>query len=90
VAVEYLHVARGGDLSKVGYLSSAFYGGIALGRFVLAEPTFRFGEKRMLLLYTILTLAVQIVFWRVPNMVVDAVMISFIGFLLGPCMVTGS
>lgn len=88
--VEYLHVARGGDLSRVGYISSAFYGGIALGRFALAEPTYRIGEKRMLLLYALLTFALQIVFWRVPNVVVDAVMISMIGFLLGPCMVTGT
>ncbi|KAK5164028.1 uncharacterized protein LTR77_010119 [Saxophila tyrrhenica] len=87
--VEYLHAVRGGSLSQVGYISSAFYGGIALGRFVLAEPTFRFGEKRMLLLYAVLTVALQIVFWRVPNIATDAVMIALIGFLQGPCFVTG-
>ena len=87
--VEYLHVVRNGSLSRVGYISSAFYGGTALGRFVLAEPTFRFGEKRMLLLYALLSLGLQIVFWRVPNIIVDAVMISLMGFLLGPSFATG-
>ena len=87
--VEYLHVVRGGPLSQVGYISSAFYGGQALGRFVLAEPTHRFGEKRMLLCYALLSLGLQIVFWRVPNIIVDSVMISIMGFLLGPFFATG-
>lgn len=87
--VEYLHVVREGALSQVGYISAAFAGGTALGRFILVEPTFRFGEKRMLQLYVILSLALQIIFWRVPNIAVDSVMISFIGFLLGPAFATG-
>ena len=60
--VEYLHVVRHGSLSRVGYVNSAFYGGTALGRFVLAEPTYRLGEKRMLLLYAVISLALQIIF----------------------------
>lgn len=87
--VEYLHVVRNGSLSRVGYISAAFAGGTALGRFLLAEPTFRFGEKRMLLLYVLLSLALQIIFWRVPNIPVDSVMVSLIGFLLGPSFATG-
>lgn len=87
--VEYLHIVRQGSLSRVGYISAAFAGGTALGRFTLAEPTFRFGEKRMLLIYIVLCLVLQIIFWRVPNIVVDSVMVSFIGFLLGPAFATG-
>ena len=87
--VEYLHVVRNGNLSHVGYISSAFYGGSALGRFLLVEPTFRFGEKRMLLLYGVLSLSLEIIFWRVANVVVDAVMICVMGFLLGPSFATG-
>ena len=87
--VDFLLVVRHGPLSRVGYISSAFYGGLALGRFLLAEPTFRFGEKRMLLLYSLVSLALQIVFWRVQNVIVDAVMVSLMGFLLGPAFATG-
>ena len=43
----------------------------------------------MLLLYVVLSLALQIVFWRVPNIPVDSVMVSLIGFLLGPSFATG-
>lgn len=87
--VEFLVVVRDGDLSRVGYISSAFYGGSALGRILLAEPTFRFGEKRMLLLYGVLSLALEIIFWRVPNVIVDAVMVCLMGVLLGPAFATG-
>lgn len=86
--VEFLVVVRDGRLSQVGYISSAYMGGTALGRILLAEPTFRFGEKRMLLLYSVTALALQIVFWRVPNIVVNAVSVSFLGFVLGPFFAT--
>ncbi|KAK3677487.1 hypothetical protein LTR78_002337 [Recurvomyces mirabilis] len=89
--VEYLATVRHGSLSRVGFISAAFYGGLAAGRFALAEPTFRFGEKRMFLVYAIMSLVLQIIFWRVPNVIVDStqVMISLMGFLLGPAFATG-
>lgn len=87
--VEYLVVVRDGRLSRVGYISSAFYGGLAAGRFILAEPVHRLGEKRMFLACAVLSLALQIVFWRVPNIVVDAVTVSLLGFVLGPAFATG-
>lgn len=86
--VEYLVSVRKGRLSQVGYISSAFMGGLALGRFLLAEPTFRFGEKRMLILYSVLSVALQVVFWQVKNIIADAVAVSFLGFLLGPFFAT--
>lgn len=86
--VEFLVLVRDGRLSRVGYISSAYMGGTALGRILLAEPTFRLGEKRMLLLYSIIAIALQIVFWRVPNIVVNAVSVSFLGFVLGPFFAT--
>ncbi|KAI5358561.1 Putative major facilitator superfamily, MFS transporter superfamily [Septoria linicola] len=87
--VEFLVVVRGGDLSRVSYIGAAFMGGTALGRSLLAEPTFRLGEKRMTLLYTIICLALQIVFWRVQNIVANAVIVCIMGFSLGPFFATG-
>ena len=81
---------RKSQLSKVGYVTTGFYGGLALGRLVLAEPTYRLGERRMLLLYSVLCLALQIVFWRVKNVIADAVVVSCMGFLLGPYFATVS
>ena len=68
----------------MGYVPSGYYGGIFLGRLVLAEPTHRYGERRMLSIYAALCFAMQLVFWLAPNIVSSAVAFSVMGFLLGP------
>lgn len=71
-------------LSKLGYVPSGAYTGIFLGRLILAEPTHRFGERRMLLIYSVICLVLQLVFWLVPNLVSSVVVFSAMGFFLGP------
>jgi fucose permease len=61
--VEYLVVVRDGDLSRMGYVPAGFSGGSLLGRLLLAEPTHRFGERRVICILTIISLAMQIIFW---------------------------
>lgn len=61
--VEFLYEARHGVLSRVGYVPAGFNGGCLLGRLLLVEPTHRFGERRMVFLYCLLALALQLVFW---------------------------
>jgi fucose permease len=68
----------------MGYVPSGFYGGAFLGRLILAEPTHRFGERRMLSIYATLCFAMQLIFWLVPNIISSAVAFSLMGFLLGP------
>ncbi|KAF2491339.1 MFS transporter [Lophium mytilinum] len=87
--VEYLVTVRKNKLSEVGYVPSGMYGGLAVGRLVLAEPTFRLGERRMLLIYSALCLILQIVFWKVNNLISSAVTVSLMGFFLGPFFATG-
>jgi fucose permease len=87
--VEYLISTRNGKLPEVGYVPSGLWGGIFLGRLFLAEPTHRFGERRMTMLYCVIILALQLVFWLVPDLVGGAVAISFLGFFFGPLFATG-
>ncbi|KAJ4299263.1 hypothetical protein N0V90_004507 [Kalmusia sp. IMI 367209] len=87
--VEYLVSARNGNLPDVGYVPAGFWGGIFLGRVLLAEPTHRFGERRMSLGYCFMILAFHLVFWLVPNLVSSSVAISFLGFFYGPLFATG-
>ncbi|KAK6498460.1 hypothetical protein TWF481_011051 [Arthrobotrys musiformis] len=87
--VEFMIEVRKGKPSQVGYIGSAFWGGLTLGRFVLAEPTNRWGEHRMVLVYTGLAIATELVFWFVPNIVVSSVMIGLLGFLIGPFFPVG-
>ncbi|KAL1852865.1 hypothetical protein Daus18300_012029 [Diaporthe australafricana] len=87
--VAYLVSVRGGDIAKVGYVPSGQAAGTLLGRLLLPEPTFRFGEKRMLLLYFVISIGLQLVFWLVPNIVAGATALSIMGFFQGPFFATG-
>ncbi|KAH6658350.1 major facilitator superfamily domain-containing protein [Truncatella angustata] len=87
--VEFLTTARGGELSRMGYVPAGYAGGMFLGRILLAEPTFRLGEQRMLLIYSALCVALQLVFWLQPNIIASATALSLMGFLFGPFFATG-
>jgi fucose permease len=87
--VEYLIEARNGKLPEVGYIPAALAGGIFLGRLLLAEPTSRFDERRMTLVYCVCMLGLQLIFWLVPNFVSSTVSPCFLGFFFGPLFATG-
>jgi fucose permease len=72
----------------MGYVPAGFYGGGFLGRLLLAEPTHRFGERRMIFIYIVLCLALELVFWLVPDIITEAVAISLLGFFSGPFFAT--
>ncbi|PLB53598.1 MFS general substrate transporter [Aspergillus steynii IBT 23096] len=86
--VEYLVTVRDAD-SNIGYVLTGFYGGAFLGRLALAEPTYRWGERRMIFIYAVLCVGLQLVFWLVPDIAGAAVAVSFLGFLSGPFFATG-
>ncbi|KAM0323840.1 hypothetical protein ACHAQA_008418 [Verticillium albo-atrum] len=87
--VEFLVEVRDGNLAHIGYVPAGFSGGALLGRILLAEPTFRFGERRMVFVYCVLVLSFQLVFWLVPNIIAASVAVSFVGFFSGPLFATG-
>jgi fucose permease len=88
--VEYLVQARNGHLPEVGYVPAALWGGIFVGRILLAEPTHRFGERRMTLGYCVLILILQLIFWLVPNLISSAVSLCLLGVFYGPMFATVS
>ncbi|KAM3066053.1 hypothetical protein ACMFMG_010609 [Clarireedia jacksonii] len=79
-----LSPGSGIQASSIGYLPTLFYTGIALGRLILIEPTHRYGERPMLLLYSALCIILQIINWRIFNLVGSIVTVCLMGFLLGP------
>lgn len=88
--VEYLVQVRSGSVSSMGYVPAALSGGGFLGRLLLAEPTHRFGERRMILLYIAVCLALQLMFWLIPNLVAGIVVYTALGFFSGPFFATVS
>ncbi|KAF2218944.1 major facilitator superfamily domain-containing protein [Elsinoe ampelina] len=87
--VEYLVVVRGGDLAEMGYVPAGFNGGAFLGRLLLTEPTQRLGERWTVLSYCIICIGLQLVFWLVPNIIAASVVVSMMGFFLGPFFAAG-
>lgn len=61
--VEYLVDVRHGKLSQMGYVPAGFNGGALLGRLFLAEPTHRFGERKMVFIYCLMAIVLQLIFW---------------------------
>lgn len=53
----FLTEVRGGDPVKLGQVTSGYWAGLTFGRIFLGAITARFGEKRMVALYLVVTSA---------------------------------
>ncbi|KDQ09340.1 hypothetical protein BOTBODRAFT_37098 [Botryobasidium botryosum FD-172 SS1] len=91
--VTYSLLVREGGPSS-GYISSGFFGGLMLGRIVLIWVTRMIGERRVIYLYIVLCIALEITVWFVPSLIENAIAVSFVGLFLGPiypiCMTVSS
>ncbi|KZV76126.1 MFS general substrate transporter [Peniophora sp. CONT] len=81
--VTFIIRERAGDSSS-GYISSGFFGGLAIGRVVLIWLNKRIGEARAITLYSIVCIALQVTVWAIPSLVENAVAVSVVGLLMGP------
>jgi fucose permease len=73
----------------MGYVPTGFWGGLFLGRLLLAEPTHRFGEQRSILYLCLICLVLQLLFWLVPNVIASVTAFALMGFFFGPFFATG-
>ena len=82
--ISFLITTRHGNPSAVGFVTSGFWGGITLGRFLLSHPAHKIGEK--IFVYGVVTGAAifELLVWLVPNVIGDAVAVAIVGLLLGP------
>ncbi|KAI9567524.1 major facilitator superfamily domain-containing protein [Boletus coccyginus] len=81
--VTYIADVRGGGPSS-GYISSGFLGGLMTGRVALLWLNRKVGERRVLFIYALLAVGLELVVWFVPSLIGGAVSVSIIGVLLGP------
>ncbi|KAJ7121116.1 major facilitator superfamily domain-containing protein [Mycena epipterygia] len=77
-----INVRRGGASS--GYVSAGFFGGLMMGRIGLLWLNQKIGERRVLYLYSILAIGLELVVWLVPSLIGDAVAVALVGLFLGP------
>ncbi|KAF8911268.1 MFS general substrate transporter [Mucidula mucida] len=70
---------------SAGYISSGFFGGLTVGRLALIWFSKKVGEHRVVFLYAVLAIALELTVWFVPSIIENAVAVrSLIGMLLGP------
>ncbi|KAI0370516.1 MFS general substrate transporter [Pilatotrama ljubarskyi] len=67
-----------------GYTSSGFFGGLTVGRVALLWLNKKIGEWRVIFLYILICLGLELVVWLVPDLLSGAICVSFVGFFLGP------
>ncbi|PZD33876.1 MFS-1 domain containing protein [Pyrenophora tritici-repentis] len=82
--VKFMLEVRDGEDFASGMTATGFWMGITVGRIILGFVTPRLGEKLAIAIYLPLTMALELIFWLVPQFYVSAVAVSFQGFFLGP------
>jgi len=69
---------------STGYTATGFWAGLTLGRITLPALNQFVGEKRIIFVYIGIAVCMELIYWFVPHLIVDAVAQSFVGLLLGP------
>ncbi|KAI9821909.1 MAG: hypothetical protein M1827_002491 [Pycnora praestabilis] len=67
-----------------GMTSTGFWLGVTVGRIALGFVTGRIGEKLAIAIYLGFSMGLLLVFWLVPEFIVSAIAVGFLGFFLGP------
>ncbi|GJN78851.1 hypothetical protein PLIIFM63780_002361 [Purpureocillium lilacinum] len=82
--VTFMLRVRQGEEFASGMSAVGFWLGITVGRAVLGFVTPRIGVKLSTACYIGAVMALELVFWLVPQFYVSAVAVAFQGFFLGP------
>ncbi|KAL9625268.1 MAG: hypothetical protein Q9160_000670 [Pyrenula sp. 1 TL-2023] len=77
---------RHGSAFAAGLTSTGFWLGVTVGRIVLGFVTPRLfrNEKYAVATYLTACMVLELLFWLIPDFLVSAVMISLLGFFIGP------
>ncbi|KKA25033.1 MFS transporter [Rasamsonia emersonii CBS 393.64] len=82
--VTFMIRVREGAPFASGITATGFWVGVTVGRVVLGFITPRIGERLAIAIYLPLAMALELIFWLVPQFYVSAVAIALQGFFLGP------
>ncbi|KXL45143.1 hypothetical protein M433DRAFT_282839 [Acidomyces richmondensis BFW] len=82
--VTFMIRVRHGAAFASGMTATGFWLGITVGRLVLGFVTPRIGEKLAIAIYLPIAMALELLFWLVPQFYVSVVTVALVGFFLGP------
>ena len=87
--VSFMLKVRGATEFQSGVSGTGFWAGMAVGRAGFGFVTEHFGERLCVAIYLTCALALQLVFWLVPEFIVSAIAVAFLGMMLGPIFPSG-
>ncbi|KAK2746350.1 hypothetical protein FQN57_003232 [Myotisia sp. PD_48] len=89
--VTFMIRIRHGSPFASGMTSTGFWLGITVGRVILGFVTPRLfkTEKHAVAVYLLCCVGLELLFWLIPQFYISAVMVSFLGFFLGPLFPAG-
>ncbi|KAF8306102.1 MFS general substrate transporter [Clavulina sp. PMI_390] len=70
--------------SSAGYVSSGFFGGLTVGRVALIWVNRKIGLQRVMYLYTVVAIALELTIWFVPSLYENAIAVALVGVVIGP------
>ncbi|KAF2184539.1 putative MFS transporter [Zopfia rhizophila CBS 207.26] len=82
--VTFMIRIRKGEPFASGITATGFWLGITLGRVSLGFLTPKLGERLSVSFYLVIGVGLELLFWLVPNFIVSAIAVAFLGFFLGP------
>lgn len=82
--ITFMLRVRNASRYNAGISGTGFWAGMTVGRAGLGFVTERYGERLCVTIYIVLALALQLIFWLVPQFVVSAIAVAFMGVFLGP------
>ncbi|KAI9792245.1 MAG: hypothetical protein M1833_001244 [Piccolia ochrophora] len=87
--VTFMIRIRKGDPFAAGISSVGFWLGITIGRVVLGFVSPRIGLKLSVAVYLLISMALELLFWLIPQFIVSAIAVAFLGFFLAPMFPAG-
>ncbi len=87
--VTFMLRVRDAQKFAAGISATGFWAGMTVGRAFLGFITERYGERICVSIYLALSIALELIFWLVPEFVVSAVAVALLGFFLGPIFPAG-
>ncbi|KAI1323854.1 tRNA wybutosine-synthesizing protein [Xylariaceae sp. FL0255] len=82
--VTFMLNVRGAAPFEAGLTVTFFWLGLTIGRVTLGLVTGRIGEKLAISIYLSLCIALQLLYWLIPNFIASAIFVAFDGVFLGP------
>ncbi len=83
--VTFIMKYRNGDIKKIGYIASGYWGGLTVSRIFLTSLISKYGGwKRGITILGILSIFFELLTWLIPNIIANGITVALAGMSIGP------